>query len=45
MTTSVASATLFPAGWRLKDRYGSAITDLHHLVPSWKDTLSQPVEQ
>ncbi|KAF2271862.1 uncharacterized protein EI97DRAFT_427448 [Westerdykella ornata] len=40
----VASATLFPAGWRLRDRIGKSVTDLHGPVPLWKGKLSAPVE-
>ncbi|KAF2864903.1 hypothetical protein BDV95DRAFT_600102 [Massariosphaeria phaeospora] len=32
-----ASATLFPAGWRLRQRIGKSITDVHGPVPLWKD--------
>lgn len=42
---SAASVTLFPAGWRLQDRFGWSITNLHGLVPDWKNKLSKPVEQ
>jgi hypothetical protein len=39
----VASATLFPAGWVLKDRIGWTIQELHAPVPLWKDNLGQAV--
>ncbi|OCK76454.1 hypothetical protein K432DRAFT_306328 [Lepidopterella palustris CBS 459.81] len=32
----VASATLFPAGWRLRDRIGNSVTEIHKPVPQWK---------
>jgi hypothetical protein len=41
----IASATLFPAGWILRDRIGKSVTDLHGPVPLWKGKLSSPVEQ
>ncbi|KAF2735688.1 hypothetical protein EJ04DRAFT_434636 [Polyplosphaeria fusca] len=40
----VASATLFPAGWRLCERIGKSVSDLHGPVPLWKSKLSQSVE-
>ncbi|KAF2749515.1 hypothetical protein M011DRAFT_475597 [Sporormia fimetaria CBS 119925] len=40
----IASATLFPAGWRLRSRIGKSITDLHGPVPLWNGKLSHPVE-
>ncbi|KAF2266443.1 hypothetical protein CC78DRAFT_417583, partial [Lojkania enalia] len=40
----VASATIFPAGWRLRERIGKSVTDLHGPVPLWKGKLSKPVE-
>ncbi|KAF2843595.1 hypothetical protein M501DRAFT_926651 [Patellaria atrata CBS 101060] len=40
----IASATLFPAGWKLKERIGWTVTQLHEKVPSWYPKLSQPVE-
>ncbi|KAH7109839.1 hypothetical protein B0J11DRAFT_448750 [Dendryphion nanum] len=32
-----ASATVFPAGWRLRERIGKSVADLHGPVPLWKD--------
>jgi hypothetical protein len=43
--SSWASATLFPAGWRMRERIGKSVTDLHGPVPLWKGKLSNPVEQ
>jgi hypothetical protein len=40
-----ASATLFPAGWKLEDRIGYTLADLHGPVPGWKDKLSSPVNR
>jgi hypothetical protein len=39
-----ASATLFPAGWRLTERIGWSASRLHGLVPQWRSKLSKPVE-
>jgi hypothetical protein len=39
----VASATLFPAGWILKERIGHTIQQLHEPVPQWKDRLGRAV--
>ncbi|KAF2120187.1 hypothetical protein BDV96DRAFT_674465 [Lophiotrema nucula] len=32
-----ASATLFPAGWRLRERIGTSVSLLHNPVPQWQD--------
>jgi hypothetical protein len=40
-----ASATLFPAGWRLEDRIGYTLTELHCPVPAWKDKLGPHVKR
>ncbi|KAF1811752.1 hypothetical protein P152DRAFT_398583 [Eremomyces bilateralis CBS 781.70] len=37
-------ATLFPAAWRLRERIGWHVTDLHGTVPMWPEKLSAPVE-
>ena len=42
---SIASATLFPAGWVLKERIGWRVNELHHLVPQWENKLSASVEK
>ena len=41
----VASATLFPAGWRLEERFGWTVTQLHNPVPAWGTILSTSVEK
>lgn len=40
-----ASATLFPAGWKLEDRIGYTLTELHCPVPAWKDKLGSHVNR
>jgi hypothetical protein len=40
-----ASATLFPAGWKLEDRIGYTLTELHCPVPAWKDKLGPHVDR
>lgn len=40
-----ASATLFPAGWKLEDRIGYTLTELHCPVPAWKDKLGPHVNR
>jgi hypothetical protein len=40
----MASATLFPAGWRLPERIGWTITQLHAPVPGFKEKLTQHVD-
>lgn len=40
-----ASATLFPAGWKLEDRIGYTLVDLHGPVPGWKNKLCSPVNR
>jgi hypothetical protein len=42
---SVASATLFPAAWRLLAHFGWTITELHTNVPLWSLNNSGPVER
>lgn len=39
----VASATLFPAGWALKERIGWTIQDIHKHVPEWHKRLGRAV--
>ncbi|KAE9982283.1 hypothetical protein BLS_006290 [Venturia inaequalis] len=41
----VASATLFPAAWILRERIGSTITQLHAPVPQWSTKLGPSVEK
>lgn len=41
----MASATFFPAGWRMPDRIGNTITNLHKPVPFWKHRLAGSVEK
>ncbi|KAI9729419.1 MAG: hypothetical protein M1818_008526 [Claussenomyces sp. TS43310] len=38
----VASATLFPAGWKLQDRIGHTLSALHAPVPTWAAALACP---
>jgi hypothetical protein len=38
-----ASATLFPAGWIMRERIGGTIEELHGPVPAWQDTLAKRV--
>ncbi|KAF2469864.1 uncharacterized protein BDR25DRAFT_370514, partial [Lindgomyces ingoldianus] len=40
----IASATAFPAGWRLSCRIGKSIFNLHGPINEWKSKLLQPVE-
>jgi Protein of unknown function (DUF3445) len=40
-----ASATLFPAGWRLEERIGGTLVDLHGPVPGWKENLGCSVDR
>jgi Protein of unknown function (DUF3445) len=40
-----ASATLFPAGWKLEDRIGYTLTELHRPVPAWQDKLGPHVDR
>lgn len=39
----LASATLFPAGWKLQERIGSPLSGLHGPVPNWAAKLICPV--
>jgi hypothetical protein len=39
----MASVTLFPAGWKLKERIGFSMAKLHAPVPEWKKNLSGSV--
>ncbi|TLD27765.1 mannosyl transferase protein [Venturia nashicola] len=41
----VASATLFPAAWILRERIGSTITQLHAPVTQWSTKLAPSVEK
>ena len=41
----IASATLFPAGWRLQERIGSSLARLHAPVPGWKEKLGRSVNR
>jgi len=34
-----ASATLFPAGWKLEERIGTSMENLHKPVPQWQEKL------
>lgn len=43
--TLEASATLFPAGWKLKERIGDSIADLHTPVPKWKENIGANVNR
>ncbi|KAI9644555.1 hypothetical protein NHQ30_006576 [Ciborinia camelliae] len=38
-----ASATLFPAGWKLQERIGCSMAVLHAPVPGWKANLGKSV--
>jgi hypothetical protein len=40
-----ASATLFPAGWKLQERIGTTMANLHGLVPQWKEKLGRHVNR
>jgi hypothetical protein len=40
-----ASATLFPAGWRLQERIGTSLAYLHAPVPGWKEKLGPHVNR
>ncbi|KAM3074114.1 hypothetical protein ACMFMF_006137 [Clarireedia jacksonii] len=41
----MASATLFPAGWKLQERIGSSMAALHAPVPGWKEKLGRSVDR
>ncbi|KAH8665959.1 hypothetical protein BGZ60DRAFT_410274 [Tricladium varicosporioides] len=41
----LASATLFPAGWKLRERVGMSMAVLHAPVPGWKDRLGGSVSR
>ncbi|CAD6446508.1 d17da73b-b793-4efe-a376-d11816c436f8 [Sclerotinia trifoliorum] len=41
----MASATLFPAGWKLQERIGSSMAVLHAPVPGWKEKLGKSVNR
>jgi hypothetical protein len=41
----MASATLFPAGWKLEERIGFSIAKLHAPVPEWKKNLAGSVNR
>ncbi|PBP20679.1 hypothetical protein BUE80_DR008585 [Diplocarpon rosae] len=40
-----ASATLFPAGWKLQERIGTSMANLHRPVPGWKEKLGASVNR
>ncbi|PMD55740.1 uncharacterized protein K444DRAFT_645446 [Hyaloscypha bicolor E] len=40
-----ASATLFPAGWKLQERIGTGMANLHKPVPGWKEKLGGSVNR
>jgi hypothetical protein len=40
-----ASATLFPAGWKLQERVGTSMANLHAPVPGWKEKLGGSVNR
>jgi hypothetical protein len=40
-----ASATLFPAGWKLQERVGTSMANLHAPVPEWKEKLGGSVNR
>jgi hypothetical protein len=40
-----ASATLFPAGWKLQERVGTSMANLHAPVPGWKQKLGGNVNR
>lgn len=40
-----ASATLFPAGWKLQERIGTSMANLHRPVPGWKEKLGGSVNR
>ena len=40
-----ASATLFPAGWKLQERIGTSMANLHKPVPGWKEKLGGSVNR
>ncbi|KUJ20449.1 uncharacterized protein LY89DRAFT_771352 [Mollisia scopiformis] len=41
----MASATLFPAGWKLQERIGYSMARLHGPVPAWKEKLGGSVNR
>lgn len=41
----MASATLFPAGWKLEERVGGTLQDLHGPVPNWARKLGCPANR
>ncbi|CZT04977.1 uncharacterized protein RAG0_11219 [Rhynchosporium agropyri] len=40
-----ASATLFPAGWKLQERIGTTMANLHKPVPGWKNNFGGSVNR
>ena len=40
-----ASATLFPAGWRLQEKIGTSLANLHSPVPGWKEKVHGAVNR
>lgn len=41
----LASATLFPAGWKLEERIGYPLDKLHGPVPGWKDVFKNALDK
>lgn len=41
----MASATLFPAGWKLQERIGTSLASLHAPVPGWNEKLGGHVNR
>lgn len=41
----MASATMFPAGWKLQERIGFSMARLHGPVPAWKEKLGSSVNR
>lgn len=41
----IASATLFPVGWKLQERIGGTMAALHKTVPNWQEKLSCLVDR
>jgi hypothetical protein len=40
-----ASATLFPAGWKLQERIGTTMANLHGPVPGWQEKMGAHVNR
>jgi len=41
----MASATLFPVGWKLQERIGGSMAALHNPVPNWQQKLGCPIDR